>query len=330
MWGRETAGFFSGARELPPGLAMVSRRRGRVPVVFVHGTASSPGRWAEMINTLSADPGLRDRIQAWVFIYPTGNPVAFSAAQLRESLADAVAELDPEGRDPSLHRMVLVGHSQGGLLCRMVSSSRPPGGHTLPDGRAIADLGLSPEAEALVRRCMEFEASPHVGRVVFLATPHGGSFFAGNWISRLAASFIEVARTFEGALADTFRERPGRIVIPEDIHIPTAVDNMIPGSEFLANYAALIPGPGVAFHSIIPVDGEGDPAGLDDGIVAYGSAHLEGVASEFVVRSGHSCQDHPLVIEEVRRILLEHLDGATAPGKGPAPAPAATSPGSRP
>jgi hypothetical protein len=33
------------------------------------------------------------------------------------------------------------------------------------------------------------------------------------------------------------------------------------------------------------------------------------VASEFVVRSGHSCQQHPLVIEEVRRILLAHLEG---------------------
>jgi hypothetical protein len=42
-------------------------------------------------------------------------------------------------------------------------------------------------------------------------------------------------------------------------------------------------------------------------VVEYRSAHLEGLESEFVVRSGHSCQGHPLVIEEVRRILLEHL-----------------------
>ncbi len=29
---------------------------GRIPVVFVHGTASSPVWWAEMINSLRADP----------------------------------------------------------------------------------------------------------------------------------------------------------------------------------------------------------------------------------------------------------------------------------
>jgi len=32
--------------------------------------------------------------------------------------------------------------------------------------------------------------------------------------------------------------------------------------------------------------------------------------SEFIVRSGHSCQGNPLTIEEVRRILLENLDEA--------------------
>jgi hypothetical protein len=49
------------------------------------------------------------------------------------------------------------------------------------------------------------------------------------------------------------------------------------------------------------------PPGGDDGVVKYSSAHLAGVESELVVRSGHSCQGNPATIEEVRRILLEHL-----------------------
>ncbi|MGE5305138.1 MAG: hypothetical protein ACM3TN_17650, partial [Alphaproteobacteria bacterium] len=44
-----------------------------------------------------------------------------------------------------------------------------------------------------------------------------------------------------------------------------------------------------------------------DGVVAYESAHIEGVASEKVVHSGHSTQGHPETIEEVKRILIEHL-----------------------
>jgi hypothetical protein len=37
------------------------------------------------------------------------------------------------------------------------------------------------------------------------------------------------------------------------------------------------------------------------------SAHLEGVESEKIVGSGHSTQSHPETIEEVRRILREHI-----------------------
>ena len=48
---------------------------GRVPVVFVHGTFSSPVTWAEMANSLIADPVLRNRYQLWSFIYSSGNPL---------------------------------------------------------------------------------------------------------------------------------------------------------------------------------------------------------------------------------------------------------------
>ena len=44
----------------------------------------------------------------------------------------------------------------------------------------------------------------------------------------------------------------------------------------------------------------------EDGLVAYRSAHLDGVESETVVRWSHSLQDHPETVEEVRRILLLH------------------------
>ena len=49
-----------------------------------------------------------------------------------------------------------------------------------------------------------------------------------------------------------------------------------------------------------------------DGFVSYRSAHLDGVASELIVESGHSVQGNPEAIEEIRRILLEHLAGGSA------------------
>ncbi|HZP42081.1 MAG TPA: hypothetical protein VFD84_11310 [Candidatus Binatia bacterium] len=89
---------------------------------------------------------------------------------------------------------------------------------------------------------------------------------------------------------------------------------MSPGSPLLRTLATIPVAPGVAVNSIVAVKGEGPVAGGSDGVVRYASAHLDGVESELVVRSGHSCQANPAVIDEVHRILLEHADRACAAG----------------
>jgi hypothetical protein len=90
-----------------------------IPVVFVHGTASSPARWAEMANELLGDPAIASRYQLWFFIYNSGNPIPLSAMRLRESLVAVRKDVDPDGKDPALNDMVVIGHSQGGLLTKM-------------------------------------------------------------------------------------------------------------------------------------------------------------------------------------------------------------------
>jgi hypothetical protein len=82
---------------------------------------------------------------------------------------------------------------------------------------------------------------------------------------------------------------------------------MSPGNPFLRALNDLPIDPRIKAHSIIAVLGEGPVTGKTDGVVAYESAHIDGVVSEKVVRSGHSTQSHPDTIEEVKRILTEHL-----------------------
>ena len=62
------------------------------------------------------------------------------------------------------------------------------------------------------------------------------------------------------------------------------------------------------YHSIIGNNKEGGTPGGTDGIVPYSSSHLDGARSELIVHSGHSAQKNPLAIQEVRRILLLHLE----------------------
>ena len=90
--------------------------------------------------------------------------------------------------------------------------------------------------------------------------------------------------------------------------IPKSTDNVDPKSRFVQMYNTFPVAPGVTAHSIIAVKNPKDPKEKwTDGVVNYSSAHIEPVSSELVVHSTHSVQDKPEAIEEVRRILLEHL-----------------------
>jgi pimeloyl-ACP methyl ester carboxylesterase len=286
---------------------------GRIPVVFVHGTASSPGRWADMLNVLSNDSSLRGRYEYWFFFYETGNPIPYSAMRLRDALEQAVYHLDPDGRDPALREMVVVGHSQGGLLTKMTAIDS---GTQLWDAfsrKPIDSLNVSNETRQLLERAMFVKPLPFVKRVVFISTPHRGAYAAGWRIAHWAASFARLPVTLAKSTADLLQGNPDAIRLdPERPHMG-AVYGMTPGSPLLKALAAIPIAPGVAAHSIIPIQGDPPPQGQGDGVVKYDSAHIEGVESELVVpRWYHSVQNNPLAIEEVRRILIEHAEKACA------------------
>ncbi len=309
LWSLGLQMFRLGQMPFPPGIySPQPYERGKIPVVLVHGTMSSPVWWAEMLNTLSADPRVRENFQFWLYLYDSGKPIVYSARNFREALDAQLQKCDPQGVDPALKNLVVIGHSQGGLLTRLVSTDT---GETLirkVTGKTLQELHLAPEEQALIQRYAIFTPMPQVKRVIFISTPHRGSFLAGSFARRLARRFIrlpqDVLKTGSEMLTITKRIKlPG--TLSDDI--PTSIDSMAPGNPLLTAIADLPTPPTVTAHSIISVrEGMKAPDG-DDGVVKYASAHLEGVASEFVVPSEHSCQGNPLTIEEVRRILLEHL-----------------------
>jgi pimeloyl-ACP methyl ester carboxylesterase len=306
IWDFDISGFLSGRlTDVKTGVfALQPYQPGKIPLVLVHGTASSPATWAQTVNGLLLDPRIAARYQVWLALYNTGNPIAYSTAMVREALQELVTELDPERRDPALSKMVVVGHSQGGIITRMlVASSGEFVWRTLSD-TAFADAKLTPEHRELLQRCIFFEPLPFISRVVFIATPHGGSFRAGGWVSALARRLVslprDVANTAEGML--TRRDLP-----PQLWKTPTSVENMAPDSHFIRNLPKLPLAEGVRMNSIIAVrPHSGPPEAGDDGIVQYTSAHIEGAESEFIVPHNHSCQGTPEAIGELRRILLEH------------------------
>ena len=305
VWDTEIGAFLSAFKPpFPEGLLMMHPYRPeRVPVVLVHGTASSPARWADIINELQNDPKLRNRIQFWLFTYNTSNPILLSASELRQGLQRIRKEIDPDGRDPALSQMVVVGHSQGGLLTRlMVTDSGTRFWDSFSDV-PFDKVEMSPEARALLQRSIFFEHQPFVTRVVFIATPHRGSFRVSSFVLGLVRKLVTLPITVVGAATELGTKNTG---LPKEA-APTAVDNMMPGNRFVRTLSASPIAPGVTAHSIIPVTEEGPPQGQNDTVVKYESAHIDEVVSEKIVRSTHSTQSTPTTILEVRRILYEHL-----------------------
>jgi hypothetical protein len=297
--------------ERPPLVSTTPYRPGLVPVVFVHGTASSIVRWAELYNRLHADPEIRSRYQFWFFQYDSNDPIALSALRLREALSGAVAKLDPGGQDPALRRMLLIGHSQGGLLVKMQAVDSGDRLWNAVSRKPLDELRLSDDTRELLRRGLFVEPLPEVSRVVFLATPHRGSFLAAR---RLVTSLTRRLTHLPGQLtrvsADLALNRDAAI----SPFVPTAVDNMSPRSPFIRGLQQIPVAESIPAHSIVAVKGAGPPEEGDDGVVKYTSAHIDEAVSELVVRSPHSCQGNPHTMEEVRRILRLHVGLAASDG----------------
>jgi triacylglycerol esterase/lipase EstA (alpha/beta hydrolase family) len=314
FWEFELQGLLGKIMNITRDSRLVARsphRAGRIPVVFVHGTGSSPARWADMVNDLDSDRALAKHFEFWFFSYDSGNPIAYSSMILRQSLQEAVKNLDPSGTDRCMNEMVVIGHSQGGLLTKMTAIDSGDKFWQGISSRPVDEVNLSDKTRALIKEALFIEPLPFVKRVVFVATPHRGSYLAGpQIIRRLAERLITVPANLVEFGAEIVQVNDSGDKYLSLERIPTSIDNMSPGNAFIKTLSSIPVDPNVRAHSIIPVETTANPPwpGGNDGVVEYSSAHIEGVESELVVYSNHSCQANPHTVAEVSRILHLHAD----------------------
>ncbi|WP_225781713.1 triacylglycerol lipase [Xenophilus sp. Marseille-Q4582] len=298
-------------------------------VVMLHGLASSPEAWVNVANEVMGDEQLRQNYQVWQVYYPTNAPLALNLHSIRAALQQALAQFDPQGRSVAARDITLVGHSMGGVLARLlVSRADDQLWQLLPPEAREGDTRRQLEREGLAAY-LRFEPLPGVGRAVFIAAPHRGTPFAEQRIARRVANLVTLPLAMLDEVGDLARllaqMRPGaeqgaqapQRGLPASAEgstlarIPNSIDNLSDRDPFVRAAAALPIDPRVPHHSII---GRIDPAvpleDSSDGIVPYRSAHLASAQSERVIPSGHSVQEHPAAILEIRRILHLHLQGA--------------------
>ncbi len=276
----------------------------KIPVLFVHGLESTSVTWTQMLNALWADPIVRQNYQMWVFNYPTGYPIPYSALLLRRQL-DALDKAFPHHRP-----IVLVGHSMGGILCHlMISDSRSDKVWRYFFGTSPDQAKLSPENKALLREALIFKPRRDVARVIFISTPHRGSAIAKGPIGRIASGIVRKSLRFVGLRsevlrASVFQEDPTVMKLKR---LPNSIDTLSPNDPFMKIMNTLPLARSVPYHSIIGDRGRGDTPNSSDGVVPYWSSHLDGAESEKIVPSGHGANQNPQGISEVMRILKERV-----------------------
>jgi pimeloyl-ACP methyl ester carboxylesterase len=289
--------------------------RGKIPVVLIHGLWGNPRQWDRMVDALEADPTLGGRFQFWTFRYATGDPIPFSAHLLRQALRRARLEFDPGGADAAFDRMVLVGHSLGGILAKMmVQASGSRLWQTVGDFPSDRIVG-PPEDCQLIRQAFCYEPLPEVRRVVFIATPHRGSPIVRGLFLSLGTRLCRGPSRFrEACEALLTRNGPDVFALGFRGELPTSVGELASEHPLLVALCDLGIDPSVRSHSIIADLRDPPGPGATDGIVPYSSSHLECAASELLFHGKHACLDDPEVIREARRILVEHAGINTTPG----------------
>ncbi|MGH8046079.1 MAG: esterase/lipase family protein [Chthoniobacterales bacterium] len=270
----------------------------RIPVIFVHGLMSSPHAWLQVANQLNADPDFRRRYQVWWYFYPTGAPIAGNAMMFREALTEVAK------RYPLRHKLVIVGHSMGGILTRMqVTNSGREVWNAIFRDNADKVYAQVP-ADSIIKRALIWKANPNVSRVVFIATPHLGSRLANLRAAGFAASLIRMPIT----LSNTFNSQIAKVlplIDPSLRRLPTSIRGLSPDNRLLVAVDKLKLT--VPCNSIIGNRGRNDQplADSSDGVVSYWSSHLKQAESEIIVPTGHDAFNNPASIVELERIFAQ-------------------------
>ncbi|HZC34097.1 MAG TPA: alpha/beta fold hydrolase, partial [Chthoniobacterales bacterium] len=250
----------------------------KIPVLMVHGILSSPLMWRDLTNRIMGDPLLQKKYQVWHYTYATGYPILTSARMLRQHLDGVNSALQRAGLPP--HKpIVLIGHSMGGLIAKMMVSAS----HDLvwdqffrvpPD-----QLNLMPADREWVENIMFFQPRHDISRVIFMASPFKGSKAADMILFRFSSRLVRFPADLQGHQYRVFRMNRSYMLVSKENRLiaerlPSSIDLLSPESPETIALGQLKVDPSIPFHLIIGVRHGSNKLRSSDGIVAYSSSYL--------------------------------------------------------
>ena len=284
-------------------------------IIMIHGLASSPEAWIDMTNDIMGDPTLRQNYQVWQVFYSTNMPILESRYQIYALLSQAFADLEKQYPNQPPRDNVLVGHSMGGVISRLLVSSddfsesimhymQEKGGHKY---RNVY------QSEVALKRFKMDALTPEIQRAIFISSPLQGTDYADRWFTLLARKIIKLPEGFLKVAIDSLQ---GNLNLASEGIKHLSKEFLQNGPSDLSKKSAFmqITGkakihPDLKYHVIIGNNTKFSENDLmNDGVVPYSSAHLEGAKSEKIITGGHSIQYTSEAVIELRRILHQHLN----------------------
>lgn len=282
-------------------------------IILLHGLASSPEAWVNLTNDIFGDPVLRDHYQVWQVFYPTNMPMLENRLRIQRLIESAYQQVDPRKTDKASQHSVLIGHSMGGVIGRLMVSP------TDLSQTALAGFNRNEQRRLLqipeVKNYFQLKPLSSVQRVVFVSTPFRGTDYADRWFTLVLRKIIQLPSSFIQKIDDALSRElidqrlMQRITEARLLEFQNGASELSQRSHFMQITAPVQIKAGLPYHLIMGQIEPNSPV-LDssDGIVPYRSSHLDGAMSERVIQGGHSIQSTPEAVLELRRILRLHLD----------------------
>ncbi|RUL78963.1 lipase family alpha/beta hydrolase [Dyella choica] len=280
----------------------------KTPIIMIHGVAGSPLIWARLSNAIMGDAQLHRRYQIWHIVYQSNAPLLVERYRVQRYIDEAWRVLDPDGHAPARQGVVLVGHSMGGVIARLLCAQSTPAVWDAAFSAPIDSLHAGADDLATLKHVFQFQPYPGVDEIIFMAAPQRGSPAAdgllGRLVSLLGWRHIEEMAGLMRIVADNPKSiQPAIRAMLQTGHI-TSITSLQPDEPVTLADEKLMPAAGVRYDTIAGVLPGVTPPG--DGYVPLSSALLPGSTTTLIVPSDHKVPNRPEAIAAVLKILREH------------------------